>query len=530
MTENNQAKKKKSKKKNTLRLISYISLILASFAAMSFLVYIASIKALTGKFLVLLSAFLILAIFIVFACVILWGKRSKKHKKRSIFVNSFAILFSVLIFAVSAFAGFYMFRIQQSVASVQNNTFNTSLKLYCLNDTLVTRDEDSFGDALDLRRNIDEEYDNQMTLLDTITPIESPVIGIRGVIDTENTDSALAKIKEVIGETAEYKSFVDFQSMVESLYSGEVDFILINDSFLALILDDYQDFESRTGYAYYANFESEVVVNTNINDITTEPFVVYVSGYDRSGSSFSDYARSDVNLLMVVNPVDKKVLLINTPRDYYVALNGNRNRMDKLTHAGMYGIECSMKTLGALYDVDVDYYVKVNFKSVVEIIDAIGGVDVNSRLKFSSRYSYSGKRYYFEKGYNHLTGDAALAFCRERKSLPEGDRDRGKNQQAFLEGVVNRVISPEIITNFNDVLDVIAKHSRTNVSSEEIFALLNMQLTDMKQWTFSTASATGSDAFRKTYSMPSRELYVMLQKESLVKEIQGMVDEILEMD
>ncbi len=529
MTENKEPKKK-TKKKNTLRTVSYIMLLLAAVASMGFVWYIASINALTGKFLVLLAAFFILLVTFGFALVIVWGKRSKKHPKRSIIVNSFAIVLAVILFGISAFAGVSIYNVQKSVASVQNNTFNTSLKLYCLNDTLVSRDENDLGDALDLRRNIDEEYDNQMTLVDTITPITDPVIGIRGVIDTENTQSAVDKINEIIGTTAEYKSFVDFDSMVEALYSGEVDFILINDSFLSLLIDHYPDYEAKTGYAYYANFQSEVVVNTNIDDITTEPFVVYLSGYDRSGSSFSDYARSDVNLLAVINPVDKKVLLINTPRDYYVALNGNRNRMDKLTHAGMYGIECSMETLGALYDVDVDYYVKVNFKSVVEIIDALGGVDVNSRLEFSSRYSYSGKRYNFKKGMNHLTGDAALAFCRERKSLPDGDRDRGKNQQAFLEGVVNKVISPDIITNFSDILDVISKHSRTNISSNEIYALLNMQLIDMSGWTFSTASATGSDAYRTTYSMPSRELYVMTQNSSVVNEIKSLAKEIIEMD
>ncbi len=529
MTENNQLKKKK--KKNKLRTISYIMLLLASVASLGFVAYIASIRALTGKFLILIATAFISLITVLFAFVIIWGKRSKKHPKRSIIVNSCAIVMAVMIFAVSAFAGFYIFRIQQSVASVQNNTFNTSLKLYCLSETLVSRDEDNFGDSLDLRRNIDEEYDNRMTLLDTIENIDAPVIGIRGVIDTENTESALTKIKDVIGaDTATYVSYVDFASMVEALYSGEVDLILINDSFLSLITDDYADFEEKTEYAYYANFTSEVVVNTNISDITTEPFVVYLSGYDRSGSSFSDYARSDVNLLAVVNPVDKKVLLINTPRDYYVALDGNRNRMDKLTHAGMYGIECSMDTLGALYDVEVDYYVKVNFKSVVEIIDALGGVDVNSRYEFSSRYSYSGKRYYFEAGLNHLTGDAALAFCRERKALPEGDRDRGKNQQAFLEGVVNKVISPEIITNFTGILDVISTHSRTNITSEDIYALLNMQLIDMKGWTFTTASATGSDDYRKTYSMPSTDLYVMVQDSSSVNEIRALAREIIEMD
>ena len=529
MTENKEMKPKK-KKKNTLRTVSCISLLTAAVAGLGFVAYIASINALTGKFLLLLAAAIILLITFGFALVIVWGKRSKKHKTRSIIVNIFAIILSAVIFGVSAFAGISVYNVQKSVASVQNNTFNTSLKLYCLNDTLVSRDENDFGEALDLRRNIDEEYDNRMTLVDSVEKIDTPVIGIRGVIDTENTQSAVAKIDEILGENKQYISYVDFDSMVEALYSGEVDFILINDSFLSLLIDHYPDFEEKTGYAYYANFQSEVVVNTNIADITTEPFVVYLSGYDRSGSSFSDYARSDVNLLAVINPVDKKVLLINTPRDYYVALNGNRNRMDKLTHAGMYGIECSMETLGALYDVDVDYYVKVNFQSVVEIIDAIGGVDVNSRLEFSSRYSWSGKRYYFEKGMNHLTGDAALAFCRERKSLPEGDRDRGKNQQAFLEGAVKKLISPEIITNFTDVLDVISKHSRTNISSDEIYALLNMQLIDMSDWEFSTASATGADAYRTTYSMPSRELYVMTQNSTIVNEIKALAREIIEMD
>ncbi|MBE6038486.1 MAG: LytR family transcriptional regulator [Anaerofustis stercorihominis] len=529
MTDNmNKQPKKRGKKKIALMRISFYALLIATAVTLAFLAYIGLNKVLTGKFLVIIAAVLIGLLCAGFVSVILWGKRSKTHPKRSKIVNNIAIMMSVLLSMILGFASFYIMKMDQSVASLQNTTYNTSVKLYCLNEVLVDKDP-----GLDIKRSIDKEYDNIMTLVDTVENMDSVTIAYRDNIDTENNNNTIEKINEILGEngiTPVYETYIDFDSMVNDLYDGKVDFILFNDAFVDVIMDHFDDFETKCSYAYYANFSSDILFTANVDDITKEAFVVYISGHDTRGNRFSDTARTDVNILAVVNPVDKKVLLISTPRDYYVPLWGQQSKMDKLTHAGVYGVECAIETLNALYDVEIDYYVKVNFNSVVDIIDALGGIKVDSEYEFSSKYSLSGKRYYFEEGTNTLSGDAALAFCRERYSLPGGDRARGINQQAVIKGVINKVISPDVVTKLTDILDAISDNVRTNIDTSSLYALANMQLIDMSPWDITTISATGSDAHRTTYSGGSMELYVMLQNETLINKIKGMANEVIEMD
>jgi len=529
MTDNmNKQPKKRGKKKIALMRISFYALLIATAVTLAFLAYIGLNKVLTGKFLVIIAAVLIGLLCAGFVSVILWGKRSKTHPKRSKIVNNIAIMMSVLLSMILGFASFYIMKMDQSVASLQNTTYNTSVKLYCLNEVLVDKDP-----GLDIKRSIDKEYDNIMTLVGTVENMDSVTIAYRDNIDTENNNNTIEKINEILGEngiTPVYETYIDFDSMVNDLYDGKVDFILFNDAFVDVIMDHFDDFETKCSYAYYANFSSDILFTANVDDITKEAFVVYISGHDTRGNRFSDTARTDVNILAVVNPVDKKVLLISTPRDYYVPLWGQQSKMDKLTHAGVYGVECAIETLNALYDVEIDYYVKVNFNSVVDIIDALGGIKVDSEYEFSSKYSLSGKRYYFEEGTNTLSGDAALAFCRERYSLPGGDRARGINQQAVIKGVINKVISPDVVTKLTDILDAISDNVRTNIDTSSLYALANMQLIDMSPWDITTISATGSDAHRTTYSGGSMELYVMLQNETLINKIKGMANEVIEMD
>ena len=199
-----------------------------------------------------------------------------------------------------------------------------------------------------------------------------------------------------------------------------------------------------------------------VDNIAKNPFIVYLSGIDtRNYGEIEDKSRSDVNMVVAVNPKTKTVLMVSTPRDYYVALDGDSNKMDKLTHAGNYGIECSMNTLEALYDIEFNYYAKVNFKSVVDIVDALGGVTVTSEYNFSSPHSFSGKTYTFKKGENFVEGDMALAFARERESFANGDRQRGIHQQVLIKAVVEKAISPSMLipANIENMLDAISKNT-----------------------------------------------------------------------
>ncbi len=250
-----------------------------------------------------------------------------------------------------------------------------------------------------------------------------------------------------------------------------------------------------------------------VDNISKHPFIVYLSGVDTKNSTeIKDKDLSDVNMIVVINPQQKKVLMVSTPRDYYVPLEGNQNRLDKLTHAGTYGIDCSMNTLENLYDLEFNYYAKVNFKSVYDIVNAVGGVTVNSEFNFTAAYSYTGRVFRIKKGENFLMGDAALAFVRERKQFANGDRQRGIHQQMLISAVVKKAISPSMFipSNIENMMEAISNNTKTNFSEKEIKKLISYQMATMgKEWEFESMSVDGTGAYAYTYSYPSQQLYVM---------------------
>lgn len=264
--------------------------------------------------------------------------------------------------------------------------------------------------------------------------------------------------------------------------------------------------------------------------VAKEPFIIYLSGLDTRGNSeIQEKGLSDVNMLLVVNPSTKELLMVNVPRDYYVPLYGEKDKMDKLTHAGTFGVNCSMKTLNSLFDIDCNYYVKVNFKSVVDIVDALGGITVTSDFDFSSRFSLSGKRYYFNKGENVLTGDEALAFARERKSFELGDRQRGIHQQKVIDAVLKKAMSPAIlnIKNFQKVLSGVTDNVKTNISYNDISDLIRMQLNDMSSWSIKTISVSGTGTSKPSYASGGEVLYVMIPDMSTVEQAKKEIDAVL---
>lgn len=265
-------------------------------------------------------------------------------------------------------------------------------------------------------------------------------------------------------------------------------------------------------------------------DVTKKPFLVYLSGMDNTSSAnaIAEKGLSDVNMVVAVHPKAKKILMVNIPRDYYLPLEGNANKMDKLTHAGNYGVACSMDTLENLFDIEFNYYVKVNFNSVVDIVDALGGVTVNSEIAFSSIGSLSGKSYSFKVGENKLTGDAALAFARERSSLAGGDRQRGIHQQKIISAIFDKAISPSLLNpaKVKDLLTAITKNMKTNISSEEISKLVQMQLNDMSRWNIQSISVDGKGASRSCYAAGGQVLSVMIPDLETVNAAKTQIDAV----
>ena len=284
---------------------------------------------------------------------------------------------------------------------------------------------------------------------------------------------------------------------------------------------------AQQGLTTLNNVTSGLLTGAEANKITKEPFVVYLSGVDNRGE-LTENARSDVNILAVVNPVTKQAALINTPRDYYVDLAGTESK-DKLTHAGLYGVETSMATLGNLYGVDVDHYLRINFAGFISIIDAIGGVDVYSDQAFTS---VGSPGYYdpttFAEGWNHLDGKSALAFARERHAFKTGDIQRGINQMKVIDAMANKLKSPTLLMSFSKLMDAAADCFVTSFSQEQISALVRMQLGDLASWDIQSYTVTGSGAkSSKCYSAKGQSLYVMKPDENSVNEAKALIAAVL---
>ena len=270
-----------------------------------------------------------------------------------------------------------------------------------------------------------------------------------------------------------------------------------------------------------AKKETTTTKNTKKNvNVTEDAFSVYISGIDTSGS-ISNVSRSDVNMVMTVNPKTKKILLTSIPRDYHVPL-ASFGAYDKLTHSGIYGVDETVATVENLLDNDIHYYVKVNFTTVTKLVDALGGITVYSE------YDFSAGGHSFSVGENYLDGAAALAFARERYSFSSGDNQRVRNQQAVISGIIRKVTgSSAILTQYNSLLAALEDNLETNLSAKEITSLVKMQLSDMSSWNIEQQSLTGSGNYTTVYSMPSTTVYVMEPDQSSVESAKARINEVM---
>ena len=333
---------------------------------------------------------------------------------------------------------------------------------------------------------------------ENIVAAKDYTFGIMGVLDRINTDKTIEKIEKQVGKRLYTKEYEGYIQLAEALYNGEVKAIILNEAYVAQIKDDaeYASFETVTKILHNESHKTQIDVDQSI-DVEDNVFTVYLSGIDVTGK-ISTTSRSDVNIIAVINPDTRQVLLINTPRDYYVplAMNGVE---DKLTHAGLYGIDESMATLQNLYHTKLDYYFRVNFTGFEKIIDALGGVDVYSEYSFRTLHG----NYKIKKGMNTLNGKQALGFVRERYSLPNGDNDRGRNQMALIQSIVDKVTSPAILNDFSALMEGVSDSFQTSMSSSQITSLVKMQLEEGGSWNIVNYSVTGEGAAMPVFSMSS---------------------------
>lgn len=323
---------------------------------------------------------------------------------------------------------------------------------------------------------------------------------VTGIITTD-TNSEQVKKEVDARTTTTYQEYGELTSTTMGLANQQSDLSVLKSAYVQLISEnDPAFYQSIEVLATFTVKQKNQTVPTQAD--TTKPFIMYISGIDTYGA-IGTVARSDVNILAVVNPQTHKILLVNTPRDYYVQLHGTTGLRDKLTHAGIYGIDMSVQTLKDLYGVNIDYYMRVNFATLTSVVDTLGGVSVYSD------YDFMADGHHFATGYNQLDGKAALAFSRARKQFEGGDRTRGHNQQRVIEAVIRKLSTPETLVNYQKIMAALSGTFQTNASSDMIAAVMNKQLDDLESWKIESADVTGAGKTDYTYSMGQLPLYVM---------------------
>ena len=334
-------------------------------------------------------------------------------------------------------------------------------------------------------------------------------------------EEGLTLLGQALGEEPAWEEYPTAFALADALRKRECRAVLLEEAYQRS-LSDARGYEwTETGMRKVGSLqvEKEETVSLAAPEGEQESFLLYLSGNDTFGD-VSTLSRSDVNILAAVNIRTKKMTLVATPRDFYVSFSQTGGAKDKLTHAGIYGVEASVDALENLYGLDISYYLRMNFTGFVEVVDALGGVSVYSDREFTVKNIRT-----YEEGYNQLTGIEALAFARERMSFPEGDYQRAKNQMEVIRAVAEKASSPALLENLSKVLDAVEGNFQTNLPRDQILALAPALAGD---WEISSYTTSGWSDYRETYSMPGAELYVILPDEASVEEAASLLKETLE--
>lgn len=357
--------------------------------------------------------------------------------------------------------------------------------------------------------------------IEKITDLKGKTFGIENKTSVSDITNALAQIQDKIDKEPEKKNYNDYAELADALYEGEVDCIVADQSYLGVLETNHESFTDETRLVYKMEVQEKLETVTTKTDVTENPFIIYLTGIDTYGS-VSTISRADVNLVVCVNPLEKQVLMVSVPRDTQINLHKN-GKMDKITHSAMYGINETIQTLEDFLKLKVNYYAKTNFSGITNIIDALGGVEVESPYEFTTLHG----NYKIKKGVNEMSGDKALCFVRERYALPNGDFDRGKNQQRLLKAMLKKAMSPKIITNYNNILSAVEGSFETDMTSSDIKSLVNMQLDDMANWEIFNVQITGKgDKSYDTYSQKGKKTYITIPDKKALSKIIKVIDKI----
>ena len=346
--------------------------------------------------------------------------------------------------------------------------------------------------------------------------------GVQFKMKGEQVQKTLDAINKELGSKVAVKEYASLAEQAEALHNGEVKAIIYNEGYTGILEEAFEGYSENTKIIYSYGIKSGVESKTAKVSVKDETFCVYISGIDVYGA-IETSSRSDVNIMAVVNPKTRQVLLVTTPRDYYVEIPGiSGGKKDKLTHAGVYGVDASMATLGQLYDTKIDFYTRVNFTSLIQIVDSLGGVDVESELAFTTS-SDSGLVMEVVQGINQFNGKQALAFSRERQNIPGGDNQRGKNQQAVITAMIRKAISPAILTGANGIISSVSGNVETNMTEQQVQELIKNQLSEGGGWNIKSMAAEGVADTQYCYSYSGKPLYVTQPDQASVDAIKAAI-------
>ncbi|HFI0165786.1 LCP family protein [Streptococcus suis] len=339
--------------------------------------------------------------------------------------------------------------------------------------------------------------------------------------DQDNITALLDDISKMESTQLATSPATSYLTAYQSMINGESQAMVFNGVFTNILENEDPDFSSKVKKIY--SFKVTQTVETATEQVSGDSFNIYISGIDTYGP-ISSVSRSDVNIIMTVNRATHKILLTTTPRDSYVAIaDGGQNQYDKLTHAGIYGVNASVHTLENLYGIDISNYIRLNFTSFLQLIDLVGGIDVENTQEFTSG------GYNFPVGTVHLDAEQALIFVRERYSLANGDNDRGKNQEKVIAALIKKLSSPENLRNYQAILNSLEDSIQTDISIETIIGLVNTQLESGTQFTVESQALTGTGrSDLSSYAMPGSQLYMMEINQDSLEQAKAAIQSVLD--
>lgn len=444
-------KNKRRKKRAILTTIGLAIVCIQLIASVLFGVNLAVLNLLPMKYYVMLLIVLVLILLYDFL---------SQFTKAHIFGKCLAVLMSGILIFGTVVAG----QISSTLKTITKTTTQTDVI-----DIIVLAD------------------DKAASIADTL----NYTFGFNSEADGMLVSKAVEKIQNDNNATLKIGPYTDWDDLIEALYGGnDIKAMIVSHALYPTLTEQFEDFSTKTKIVGTVELVTEVEIEAADKNVTSESFIVYISGNDGYGS-ISDTGRSDVNILVTVNPKTRQILLVSTPRDYYINISNAKGKtgLDKLTHAGAAGTKYSIKALEDLYRINIDYYCKVNFSGCVDIVDAVGGITINSSVAFTNGTDAAPIRYNFVKGPNKCDGAKTLAFVRERHVFAQGDLQRGRNQMAAIQGIIDKVTSPAILANYAAVLEAGSKMVITNMPTSTITDLIKAQIANPSAWNIQSYSA-----------------------------------------